>query len=209
MSAYTDITSPGPSASLPKEGITPDNSRLAILGNAAVQQRQQQQQQQQQRSTTPDNGNSFDSSNVFELPSQSPVPFDLQRWINGHEGRMAELESRTYRQEQRVRKQAATIVEQGEKLEQMAALIAENQQLRSELDTIRKRNAELEALVHQSGVPSAEAALVAPPVQEESMVVDDRRDTWGSKHAPTEEAYAAEAPLRAQRKAAAEQQQQQ
>ena len=176
MSAYTDITSPGPSAGLPKEGITPDNSRLAILRNAAVQQQQQQQQLQQQHSTTPNNGNSFDSSNVFELPSQSPAPFDLQRWINGHEGRMAELESRTYRQEQRVREQAAMIVEQGEKLEQMAALIAENQQLRGELDAIRKRNAELEALLHQE-VVTPMAAAAPTPTTIDSMAVDDRRDT--------------------------------
>ena len=62
---------------------------------------------------------------------------------------MAELESRTYHQEQRVREQAAMILDQGEKLEHMAALIAENQQLRGELEEIHKRNAELEALVHQ------------------------------------------------------------
>ena len=41
------------------------------------------------------------------------------------------------------------------------------------------------------------------------MAVDNRRDTWGSQHAPTKEAYAAEAPLRAQQKAAADKQQQQ
>ena len=48
---------------------------------------------------------------------------------------MAELESRTYCQEQWVREQAAMIVDQGNKLEQMAALIEENQQLH--LDLVR------------------------------------------------------------------------
>ena len=46
---------------------------------------------------------------------------------------------------------------------------------------------------------------VPPPATIDSMAVDDWRDTWGSKHAPTEEAYVAEAPLRAQQKALAEQ----
>ena len=107
-----------------------------------------------------------------------------------------------------MREQAATIVEQGEKLEQMAALIAENQQLRGELDAICKWNAELEALLHQE-VVTPMAAAAPTPATIDSMAVDDRRDTWGSKHAPTEDAYAAEAPLRAQQKAAAEKLQQQ
>ena len=107
-----------------------------------------------------------------------------------------------------MREQAATIVEQGTKLEQMAALIAENQQLRGELDAIRKRNTELEALLHQGVVTPMEAAAPTPTTID-SMAVDDRRDTWGSKYAPTEETYAAEAPLCAQQKAAAEKLQQQ